>query len=69
MMNNTTDILSRGMEVLINNLGSVEAEKFLSTAMRERFDYTKWQRQFFDSMEPGEFHENALKYAQTHPSW
>lgn len=69
MMNNTAEVLDRGMECLIKYLGDVEAERFLSTIMRERFDYTKWQRQYFDSMRPGEFHKKAAEYATTHTSW
>ena len=30
-------------------------------------DYTTWQRQYFDAMEPGEFHEKAVRYAKEHP--
>ena len=69
MANNTAEILDRGMQCLITNMGNIDAEKFLSAVMREKFDYTKWQREYFDSMGPGEFHDNALEYAQTHPSW
>ena len=37
-----TEIKLKGLEVLINKLGRVEAEKFVSLIMREPFDYTKW---------------------------
>ncbi|MBO6178742.1 MAG: hypothetical protein IKN12_07905 [Selenomonadaceae bacterium] len=63
----TNDIMTRGMECLTKSLGSVEAEQFISTVIREKFDYTMWQRQYFDAMKPGEFHEEALKYVKTHP--
>jgi hypothetical protein len=48
-------------------LGIVEAEHFISTIIREKFDYTTWQRQYFDAMEPGAFHKNAVEYANAHP--
>lgn len=67
MMTNTIDILNRGMECLTENLGVVEAEHFISVIIRERFDYTKWQREYFDNMAPGEFHEKAVEYAKAHP--
>lgn len=67
MIPNTVDILNRGMECLTRNLGVVDAEQFISIIIREKFDYTKWQRSYFDTMSPGEFHENALEYAKTHP--
>lgn len=67
MMPNTVEIMNRGMECLTQALGDVGAEYFISIIIRERFDYTKWQRQYFDAMQPGEFHQNALEYARTHP--
>ena len=63
----TTDIMNRGMECLIQAMGVVEAEQFISIIIREKFDYTKWQRQYFDAMALGEFHQKALEYAKAHP--
>ncbi|MFZ3090856.1 MAG: hypothetical protein WA240_09580 [Nitrospirota bacterium] len=39
-----TEIKIKGLEALINTLGEVEAERFISLIMREPFDYTKWQK-------------------------
>ena len=64
---NTVDIMNRGMECLTQALGAVEAEQFISIIIREKFDYTKWQRRYFDEMAPGEFSEKALEYAKAHP--
>ena len=66
-MANSFDIMNRGMECLTEALGVVEAEQFISIVIREKFDYTIWQRQYFDAMEPGEFHQHALEYAKNHP--
>ncbi len=63
----TTDIMNRGMECLTKSLGVIEAEQFIAAIIREKFDYTAWQRQYFDGMAPGEFHDNAVKYAKAHP--
>ena len=35
--------------------------------MRERIDYTKWQRRYDDGMTLDEFHTAAVEYEQTHP--
>ena len=67
MTGNTIDIMNRGMQCLTEKLGVVEAEQFISIIIREKFDYSKWQRQYFDAMRPGEFHKNVLEYANTHP--
>lgn len=67
MMTNTLDVMTRGMACLREGLGVVDAEQFISIIIREKFDYTKWQRQFFDEIPQGEFHQNALEYAKAHP--
>ena len=67
MIANTVDILNRGMECLTESLGVVEAEQFISVIIREKFDYTKWQRQYFDALPDGEFAAKAKEYAEKHP--
>lgn len=37
-----TEIKLKGLEVLINKLGRIKVERFVSLIMREPFDYTKW---------------------------
>ena len=37
-------LMRNGMKVLIEQLGNVEAEKFVSILLREHFDYTKWRK-------------------------
>ncbi|MDR0381430.1 MAG: hypothetical protein LBH86_05495 [Oscillospiraceae bacterium] len=36
-----------GMRVLSEQLGLVEAERFIALMRREPFDYTEWQRNLF----------------------
>ena len=64
---NTIDILNSGMQCLTENLGIVDAERFISVIIREQFDYTKWQRTHFDDISPEEFNEAAAEYAKEHP--
>jgi hypothetical protein len=52
---------SKGMEVLINNLGRVEAERFISLIIREPFDYTEWQKDLFNNMSVKELSARAMK--------
>ena len=61
----TVELLSRGMECLIKSMGGVEAEYFIAAVQRERFDYTKWQREYFDGMELRSFVESAAAFAKT----
>lgn len=67
MDSDADDILIRGMKALTEKLGAIDAQRFISIIRRERFDYTKWRREYFDSTVPGEFQQKALEYAQNHP--
>ncbi|MDR2542823.1 MAG: hypothetical protein LBC80_05160 [Treponema sp.] len=51
---------NEGMRVLINKLGNVEAERFISLIIREPFDYTEWQRGLFDNMSVKELSNIAM---------
>ena len=33
-----------GMKVLIEHLGNIDAERFISILLREPFDYTEWRK-------------------------
>lgn len=61
------EIIDKGMKCLIDNMGVVEAEEFISVINREKLNYTKWQREFYDAMKQGEFHKNAVGYAKIYP--
>ncbi len=39
-----TEIKVKGIETLIEALGELNAERFITLLLREPFDYTKWQR-------------------------
>ena len=55
------NLRNEGMRVLVNNLGSVEAERFISLIIREPFDYTEWQRDLFNNMSVKELSNSAMK--------
>lgn len=67
MAMNASDIKSKGMKCLVEQMGVVEAEMFISIMLREQFDYTKWQQEHYDAMEQGAFLKEAAEYAQVHP--
>ena len=52
---------NEGMKILINNLGPVEAERFISLIIREPFDYTEWQRDLCNDMTVKELSSLAMK--------
>ena len=67
MTASTVEIMNRGMKCLTEQMGIIEAERFISIIIREKFDYTKWQREYFDQMSPGQIRREAQEYAESHP--
>ncbi len=66
-MYNTVEIMDAGLACLVENLGIVGAEQFISVIKRENFDYTTWQRSYFDKMDHGMFKTLAEEYAKKNP--
>ena len=60
-------IMEKGMRSLVENLGEVDAERFITRLIREPFDYTKWQRDLFDEMTIEEISAEAVKYCKANP--
>jgi hypothetical protein len=52
---------NEGMKILVDKLGHVEAERFISLIIREPFDYTEWQKDLFDRMSVKELSSVAMK--------
>jgi hypothetical protein len=40
-----TEIKRKGLQILTQYLGNVEAERFVALIQREPFDYTKWRQE------------------------
>jgi hypothetical protein len=59
-MNAEMTLRNEGMKILINNLGRVEAERFISLIIREPFDYTEWQRDLFNDFSVRELSNTAM---------
>ena len=58
-----TVLLNTGMSILIERLGNVEAERFVSILLREPFDYTKWREEnLFVGMSVEEINAEAEKF-------
>lgn len=62
MSTSAIEIMNKGMNCLTRQLGVVEAEKFISILIREKFDYTKWQESLFDNMTPEQINEDMKQY-------
>ena len=68
VMYSSTELMSIGMDHLVQKLGQVEAERFISTIIRESSDYTKTRRLLFDDMTIDQVLEEATEYELSHPS-
>jgi len=59
--------MNTGIKILIEQLGNVNAERFISLIIREPFDYTNWQKNLFKGMTIEEISDDAMKlYNETY---
>jgi hypothetical protein len=49
-----SELRHKGVSVLLDSLGDVEAERFITLLLREPFDYTIWRQPLFEDRELGE---------------
>ena len=61
-MRSNSVIKNEGMRILTENLGPVDAERFIVLMRREPFDYTEWRQELYKDMPLDEF----LKKADEH---
>jgi hypothetical protein len=57
-----TEIKKKGLKILIENLGDLEAEKFISLIIKEPFDYTQWQSTLWNDQAVKKVSEKAMNY-------
>lgn len=57
-----TEIKKKGFKILIDNLGDVDAEKFISLIIKEPFDYTIWQSNLWNDQTVDKLSEKAMDY-------
>ena len=67
MMTSTAEIMDLGMNCLLEKLGTVETEHFISVILREKSDYTKWRQKCFDNVSSDDFQAAAVDYARNNP--
>ena len=68
-MSTDTEIKVKGVSILTEALGEVDAERFIALILREPFDYTRWQERHFSEKESVEeisrrakaYRESSLK--------
>jgi hypothetical protein len=58
---NDTILLDTGMDVLVEKLGLIDAERFVYLMNKEPFDYTKWRQNLFVGMTGREISALAME--------
>jgi len=61
-MRSDTMLKCEGLRVLTEQLGIVEAERFVALMRRETFDYTKWRNGLYEGVSLDAFLHDAQKY-------
>ena len=55
-----TEIRLKGLQVLTEYIGDVEAERFIALIQREPFDYTKWRQGIDEDLSIEEISKKAM---------
>jgi hypothetical protein len=67
-MSTDTEVRIHGLRALVEALGTVEAERFITLILREPFDYTKWRRHLWVDKSVEEISKVAMELRRTSPS-
>jgi hypothetical protein len=59
--------MNDGMDYLLEKIGPLETEIFISNLLKEPFDYTEWQREHFAKYSLAELNRQAVQFAKEHP--
>ena len=67
-MKTDTEVRLDGLRALVNALGTVEAERFVTLMLREPFDYTPWQRHLWAEKSVNEISKAAMELRISSPT-
>ncbi|WP_295672805.1 hypothetical protein [uncultured Mucilaginibacter sp.] len=56
-----TEVKQKGLGALLDALGEVDAERFITLLNRDPFDYTTWQRNLFENMDINQISKKAME--------
>ena len=66
-MSTDTEVCIRGLQALVDALGTVEAERFIALILREPFDYTSWQRHLWADGRVDDISKAAMELRSASP--
>lgn len=61
-----TELKTKGLQLLAQHLGDIEAERFISLIQREPFDYTKWRQGLDEELSLAEISHRAIAARARH---
>ena len=68
-MRSTAAVMDEGMTILLEKLGVLDTELFISTLLKERFGYTEWREEHYSDLDIDihEFNRRAVEYDKNNP--
>ena len=66
-MYTTTELMSLGMNCLVERFGVVDAERFITAVIRESSDCTKFRKTLFEGKTLEQIVDDAAEFDQEHP--
>lgn len=60
-MKTDTQLKKDGIQFLINKMGGVDTERFISLLIRDKCDYTQWQKQLWRGKSVKDISNEAMK--------
>lgn len=67
-MSTDTEVRTRRLRALVEALGTVEAERFVTLMLREPFDYTQWQTRLWPDKSLDEISKAAMAMRSAAPN-
>ncbi len=62
-----TALVRKCMDILREQVGIVEAERFIYVMRTDAFDYTEWQKDHYDRIAPATLDAEVDKHSLQHP--
>ena len=60
-------VMKKCMDILCKTVGIVEAERFIYLIKTESFDYTQWQREYYDAIPEDVLKNDIEKFCSENP--
>jgi hypothetical protein len=57
-----TEVKQKGLGALLEALGEVDAERFITLLNRDPFDYTTWQKSIFENIDVRALSAKAMDF-------